>query len=382
MIPALALPRSVYVHVPFCRHRCGYCDFSLLAGRDDLFERYFLAMACELKRVPLPLALDTLYLGGGTPSHLGPAGLRRLFNLLHGPLVPVGTAEITMEANPSDVTGPLAALAKGFGVTRFSLGAQSLDAATLRSLDRDHSPDDVRQATATLLGAGLSVSVDLLIAAPGQSLAAVEQDLEAVIALGVQHVSVYCLTWEKGTQFDALRAQGILSVADESIERAMFEATIDRLEAAGFEHYEVSNFARPGFRCRHNEAYWDCRPWEAFGPGAARYDGRERITNHRSTTGWMTRVLEGQDFTGDRDAMTPEEAARERVVVGLRRRDGLDREDFRAASGLALDTIAGAAIVAWVADGLATDDGQRVRLTREGLLLSDALWQRVLTGRG
>ncbi|RLS66657.1 MAG: coproporphyrinogen III oxidase family protein, partial [Planctomycetota bacterium] len=219
-------------------------------------------------------------------------------------------------------------------------------------------------------------------AAPGQSLAAVEQDLEAVIALGVQHVSVYCLTWEKGTQFDALRAQGILSVADESIERAMFEATIDRLEAAGFEHYEVSNFARPGFRCRHNEAYWDCRPWEAFGPGAARYDGRERITNHRSTTGWMTRVLEGQDFTGDRDAMTPEEAARERVVVGLRRRDGLDREDFRAASGLALDTIAGAAIVAWVADGLATDDGQRVRLTREGLLLSDALWQRVLTGRG
>lgn len=382
MIPALAPPRSVYVHVPFCRHRCGYCDFSLLAGRDDLFERYFLTMACELKRVPVPLALDTLYLGGGTPSHLGPAGLRRLFNLLHGPLVPVGTAEITMEANPIDVTGSLAALAKGFGVTRFSLGAQSLDAATLRSLDRDHSPDDVRQATATLLGAGLSVSVDLLIAAPGQSLAAVEQDLEAVIALGVQHVSVYCLTWEKGTQFDALRAQGILSVADESIERAMFEATIDRLEAAGFEHYEVSNFARPGFRCRHNEAYWDCRPWEAFGPGAARYDGRERITNHRSTTGWMTRVLEGQDFTGDRDAMTPEEAARERVVVGLRRRDGLDREDFRAASGLALDTIAGAAIVAWVADGLATDDGQRVRLTREGLLLSDALWQRVLTGRG
>jgi oxygen-independent coproporphyrinogen-3 oxidase len=198
------------------------------------------------------------------------------------------------------------------------------------------------------------------------------------VALGTQHVSVYCLTWEKGTQFESQRRRGTLRPADESLERSMLERTIDRLEAAGFEHYEVSNFARPGGRCRHNETYWDCRPWEAFGPGAARFDGRERITNHRSTTTWMRRVLAGADFTGDRETMTPLEAAQERVVLGLRRRDGLHRAAFLAASGLALDDVAGRSIRRWIALGLATDDGEQVRLTREGLLVSDGLWAEVL----
>ena len=130
--------------------------------------------------------------------------------------------------------------------------------------------------------------------------------------------------------------------------------------------------------CRHNEAYWDCRPWEAFGPGAARFDGRTRITNHRSTQAWMTRVLSGEDFTGDCDAMTQEQAARERVVVGLRRRDGVDREAFEQSSGFSLDAIAGGAVRRWVAGGLAQDNGQRVQLTRKGLLVSDALWAAIL----
>ncbi len=371
-------PRSVYVHVPFCRHRCGYCDFTLVAGRDDLVDRYFAALARELERIGTALEPQTLYLGGGTPSHLGPEGLRRLFELLRARLRPVAGAEITMEANPNDVDGPLVAAAIECGVTRVSLGAQSLAAATLRSLDRDHSPDDVRRAAGMLLAAGLAVNVDLMTAAPGQSLAAVEADLDAAVALGAQHLSVYCLTWEKGTRFESLLRRGELRAADESLERAMLEATIGRLEAAGFEHYEVSNFARPQCRCRHNEAYWDCRPWEAFGPGAARFDGRTRITNHRSTLAWMSRVLAGEDFSGDIDAMTDEEAARERLVVGLRRRDGVDREAFATASGCSLEAIAGPAIRRWVEAGLATDDGRRVRLTREGLLVSDALWGDVL----
>jgi oxygen-independent coproporphyrinogen-3 oxidase len=170
----------------------------------------------------------------------------------------------------------------------------------------------------------------------------------------------------------------VLQPVEEPLERAMFEAAIDRLEAAGFEHYEVSNFARPGARCRHNEAYWDCRPWEAFGPGAARFDGRTRITNHRSTTTWMNKLLAGGDFTGDVDAMTDEEAARERIVVGLRRRDGLARGAFQRVSGFDLDELAGESIRTWVDRGLATDDGDHVRLTRAGLLVSDTLWADVL----
>jgi oxygen-independent coproporphyrinogen-3 oxidase len=161
----------------------------------------------------------------------------------------------------------------------------------------------------------------------------------------------------------------------------MFETAIDRLEAAGFEHYEVSNFARPGYRCRHNEAYWDLRPWEAFGPGAARFDGRTRVTNHRSPTTWMKGVLAGGECVGDVDAMSDEAAARERLVVGLRRRAGIERQAFRAASGHDVDAIAGPAIARWVDQGLATDDGCRVRLTRDGLLVSDGLWADVLAAR-
>jgi len=374
-----ALPRAAYVHVPFCRHRCGYCDFSLIAGRDDLVAKYLAAIEREMTRLESPgLELSTLYLGGGTPSHLGPDGLKRLFDILRARLRPLPDAEVTIEANPQDVTEPLAAAAAACGTTRVSLGAQSLDATTLAALDRDHTPDDVRRAVEILRGRGFTVSVDLMTAAPGQTLADVERDLEAILALGTEHLSVYCLTWEKGTQFESLRRRGTLKPADESLERAMLELSIDRLTAAGFDHYEVSNFARPGGRCRHNETYWDCRPWEAFGPGAARFDGRVRITNHRSTTTWMRRVLAGEDVTGDRDAMTPLEAAQERVVLGLRRRDGLHRTAFLAASGLDLDLVAGAPIRRWTDRGLATDDGEHVRLTREGLLVSDALWADVL----
>jgi oxygen-independent coproporphyrinogen III oxidase len=383
----VSVPRHVYVHVPFCRHRCGYCDFTLVAGRDDLVERFFEALAIELRRLRCAaepgsgsacLELSTLYFGGGTPSHLGPEGLERLFALLAKHVTPAAGAEVTIEANPLDVTPGLVAACVRSGVTRLSLGGQSLDAATLTALDRDHAPDDVRRAADLALAAGFTVSLDLMTAAPGQSLDAVERDLAAAVALGVQHVSVYCLTWEQGTAFDSARRRGALHPADESLERRMFETAIDRLESAGFEHYEVSNFARPGARCRHNEAYWDCSPWEAFGPGAARFDGRTRITNHRSTITWMNRVLAGEDATGDTDAMTAEEAARERIVVGLRRRDGLDRDAFRAASGCSLTALAGPAIARWVSAGLATDDGRRVRLTRAGLLMSDGLWHEIL----
>ena len=192
-------PRSAYVHVPFCRHRCGYCDFTLVAGRDDLIDRYLLAIGRELERlgrgiVPdgdsARLPLDTLYLGGGTPSHLGPAGLTRLFDLLGSRLLPGAEAEVSVEANPLDVTAELVAPLRGCGVTRVSLGGQSLDATTLAALDRDHSPDDVRRAADRLHAAGFAVSLDLMTAAPSQSLAAVEADLDAAIALGVQHVGL------------------------------------------------------------------------------------------------------------------------------------------------------------------------------------------------
>ncbi|MBL6712648.1 MAG: radical SAM family heme chaperone HemW [Pirellulales bacterium] len=372
------LPRSVYLHVPFCRHRCGYCDFTLVAGRDDLIDQYLEALERELRRLTQPLEIDTLYLGGGTPSHLGGERLERLFAMLRQTLHPVEHAEITLEANPLDVNEPFVAAARRCGVTRVSLGSQSLDVATLRVLDRDHMPDDVRRASGMLAEAGMSRSLDLMTAAPGQTVTDVERDLEAIVSLEPEHVSVYCLTWEQGTAFETQRRKGLLEPVTDLAERAMFEAAIDRLGDAGFEHYEVSNFARPGHRCRHNEAYWDLRPWEAFGPGAARFDGRTRVTNHRSTTTWIKRVLGGHDPTGDRDAMSAEEAARERLVVGLRRRAGITVADFETVSGFTPRQLAAKSIDRWIADGLAVEEEGRLWLTRDGLLVSDSLWADVL----
>jgi len=370
--------RHAYVHVPFCRHRCGYCDFTLVAGRDDLRDDYAAALSQELTRLPQPLVLDTLYFGGGTPSHFGPDGLRQLFQLTAARLQPGPTAEVTVEANPLDVTAELIEAACECGVTRVSLGSQSLNQETLAALDRDHQPDDVCRAVKRLLGAGLTVSVDLLIAAPGQTLNGVKADLEATIALGCQHVSVYCLTWEPGTDFFRRRQRGLLQAVPEGLERAMFEEAIHRLERAGYRQYEVSNFARPGGRCRHNEAYWDCRPWEAFGPGAARFDGRTRKTNHRSPTTWIRRIRAGQDATGEVDEMNAEEAARERLVLGLRRRDGIDCKAFAKASGYSVEELAEQPLARWVAAGLAVADDDTVRLTHAGLLVSDSLWSEVL----
>ena len=372
------LPRSVYLHVPFCRHRCGYCDFTLVAGRDDLIDQYLEALERELRRLTQPLEIDTLYLGGGTPSHLGGERLERLFAMLRQTLHPVEHAEITLEANPLDVNEPFVAAARRCGVTRVSLGSQSLDVATLRVLDRDHMPDDVRRASGMLAEAGMSRSLDLMTAAPGQTVTDVERDLAAIVSLEPEHVSVYCLTWEQGTACETQRRKGLLEPVTDLAERAMFEAAIDRLGDAGFEHYEVSNFARPGHRCRHNEAYWDLRPWEAFGPGAARFDGRTRVTNHRSTTTWIKRVLGGHDPTGDRDAMSAEEAARERLVVGLRRRAGITVADFETVSGFTPRQLAAKSIDRWIADGLAVEEEGRLWLTRDGLLVSDSLWADVL----
>ena len=373
-------PRAAYVHVPFCRHRCGYCDFAVVAGRDDLVDRYLGALRRELDRLPAPLDLDTLYVGGGTPSHLGAEGLRRLWRAFAGRLEPGAGAEVTIEANPADVDRGLVAAAVECGVNRVSLGAQSLSAVTLAALDRDHSPDQVRRAVDLLRAAGLDVNLDVMTAAPGQTLAAVGRDLDDFIALAPQHLSVYCLTWERGTRFIGLLNRGMLQRTEEDLERRMFEGAIDRLEAGGFEHYEVSNFALRGHRCRHNEGYWDCRPWEAFGPGAARFDGRTRITNHRSPFTWMRRIDAGLDPAADYDRMTAEGAARERIVVGLRRRDGIVRGAFRAATGFEIDELVGGELREWVGNGWAVDDGLRVGLTRSGLLLSDSLWEGVLGG--
>jgi len=373
-----ARPRSAYIHVPFCAHRCGYCNFTLVAGRDDLIEAYLEAIRREFSRLAAPAEMDTLFLGGGTPTRLPPAALARLLRLvLHWhPLAEGG--EFSIEANPVDVSTECVSVLAEHGVTRMSLGAQSFQPQKLQVLERDHWPQQIRAAFFLAQARLRSVSLDLIFAAPGETLADWQDDLRQAIALEPDHVSTYGLTFEKGTSFWTRRVRGELASANETLEAAMYEAAIDRLTAAGFEHYEVSNFAAAGHRCRHNEVYWTGGSFFAYGPGAARYiDGRREV-NHRSTTAYLKRMQAGLSPVAESETLSADDQARELFVFAMRRLEGVRRKWFRDQTGFALDQLCGERLKRPVELGLIADDGQRLSLTRRGLLVSDTLWSEYL----
>jgi len=378
-----APPRAAYIHIPFCARRCGYCNFTVVAGRDDLVDRYFAALERELSWLESPRAVDTLFFGGGTPTQLGVASLRRLLRLVMRWFPLAAGYELTVEANPADITAELAQMLAEEGVTRVSLGAQSFDAPKLRVLERDHAPQDICRAVELLRGAGtsrapMSISLDLIFGTPGESLATWRRDLQSALDLAPDHLSTYGLTYERGTTFWGRLLKGDLARLEDELERSMYSQAIESISAAGLAHYEVSNFARPGHRCRHNEVYWAGRGYFAAGPGAARYvDGRREV-NHQSTTTWIKRVLAGESPVAQSETLEPEDRAREMLVLGLRRREGVDRARFVAETGFNPDDLLQDAMRRFADSGLLETSGTHIRLTADGLLVSDAIWPYVL----
>lgn len=371
-------PRAAYVHVPFCRRRCGYCNFTVVAGRDDLVAEYLQALELELQPLQAPREVDTLFFGGGTPTQLSAAALERLCRLTSRWFPRAAGYEFSIEANPADLDDERLGVLRSAGVNRISLGGQSFDDGKLERLERDHRRSQLEQTLERCRRLFPSLALDLIFAVPGESLPTWLADLQAAIAAGVDHVSTYGLTFEKGAAFWGRRQRGQVPSVDEELERDLYEAAIDTLTAAGFEHYEVSNFARPGHRCRHNETYWRGQSYFAVGPGAARYVDGWRETNHRSTTTWLKRVLAGLSPVAERERLPPADAARERLVFGFRMLEGVDRASFAAATGFQIDQLVGDALRRFVDQGLLQDTGDRIRLTRAGLLVSDALWPAFL----
>jgi oxygen-independent coproporphyrinogen-3 oxidase len=245
-------------------------------------------------------------------------------------------------------------------------------------LERDHRRGQLERAIALCRPRFKSLALDLIFGVPGETLRTWRADLHAAVAAEVDHVSTYGLTFERGAAFWGRLQRGQLQPVGEERERAMYEAALDALTAAGWEHYEVSNFARPGHRCRHNEVYWRGHAYFAVGPGAARYVDGWRETNHRSTTTYLKRVLAGQSPVAERERLAPADAARERLVFGLRMMEGVERSSFAAASGFEIDALVGDALRHFVDQGLVADTGSHIRLTRAGLLVSDAIWPAFL----
>jgi oxygen-independent coproporphyrinogen-3 oxidase len=370
-------PRAAYVHVPFCAHRCGYCDFAIAVGKDHVIPQYLEAMAGELAMLEVPQPVETLFVGGGTPTHLDNADLAHLFELLHRWLPPQGGGELSIEANPDDLTADKVRLLAEAGVNRISIGVQSFRPELLRALDRTHGPEHVSTAIETARRFVPHVSVDLIFGVPGQAPRQWQEDLLRAISLGVDHVSTYGLTYEKGTPLWKERRRGRVLPLGEEEELGLYALAIDTLTEAGLEHYEISNFARPGCRSRHNQVYWANEAYFGFGMGAARYVLGRRELNTRDLATYLERCRNGRSPTFQSEELPPEERARETMAVQLRRCEGIDRVRFQEQTGHALDELAGEAIARHQALGLLHDDGRRVWLTRQGKYLADSIITRL-----
>jgi oxygen-independent coproporphyrinogen III oxidase len=376
--PAWVWPRVAYIHVPFCAHHCGYCDFAVVAGQNHLMDRYLEALAAELAMLGEPQPVYSIFIGGGTPTYLDCAGLERLLAETRRSFIPQVDSErkemeFSVESNPGSLNAEKVKVLADYGVNRISLGSQSFNPSVLRVLERDHVPEDVFRAVETVRGRIAQVSLDLIFGVPGQTLADWEQDLEQALSLKPDHLSTYGLTYEKGTRLWKQRQQGQVQPLDEETELAMYLHALDCLAAAGFEHYEISNHARPGKRSRHNQVYWANEAYFGFGLGAARYIEGRRELNTRSIQEYIRKTLAGEPATFQSEVLPPEERARETIALQLRRSEGIERQAFFNQTGFALEELAGEALARQVDLGMLADDGGGVRLTRKGKCVADAV---------
>jgi oxygen-independent coproporphyrinogen III oxidase len=379
-VTQVAAPFALYVHVPWCRHVCPYCDFNVYASSsvpetDDVraYRGELDAWAARAEwsgRRP-----ETVYLGGGTPSLLSPSAIDAVLDAARR-LGLREDAEVTLEANPGTLTTERLAGYRAAGVTRLSLGAQSFQPALLRTLGRDHTWDQTRAAMESARAAGFgNVSLDLIFGVPGQSLAAWEDDLARALALSPEHVSPYALTWEEGTPFHVWRARGRLVPVDDDLESAMIDAAAEHLGAAGFRRYEISSWARAGFESRHNTRYWDGTDYLGIGPGAHSFcatPGPRRWWNLRLPHRWRDAVAARGTAVDGEELLSEAEARADFVITGLRRLAGADIVEFERRFAVSL-LQAFPQLPHLEHDGLVERCGARLRLTRRGLRFSDTV---------
>lgn len=356
---------GLYIHIPFCHSRCPYCDFAFVVGKNHMAKRYTDAVIAEMQNrlqslETLPV-LNTLYFGGGTPSAIPPGQLDRILTNAKNAIAP--DAEITAEANPNDHKhfGRLYEL----GINRLSLGVQAFTDRALKALGRFHTASDAIAAFQTARDVGFkNISIDLIYGAPGQTPEEWAKSLQVAIDLCPEHISVYGLTIEPQTNFARRFQKGQLDVPPETDQAEMYMYAIDQLEAAGYIHYEISNFARPGFASRHNLNYWHNRPYMGVGLSAHSYIGNCRSWNVRDLKTYMQRIEATGYAVKKEEQLTPTQHLLERVMLGLRQRRGL-RAEFLSHPKIHKQYIAMAN------QHLLEHTDDRIRLTRRGLLLAD-----------
>ena len=366
---------GLYIHIPFCERKCIYCDFYSIEDRSSI-DRFLEALTIEMSSTASlvgELRFETIFIGGGTPSLLNPAQLKNIFRTIAAHYSLSDNLEITLEANPGTVTIENLSGYRALGINRISFGIQSFHADELRFLGRIHSAEQAVESIGLAREAGFStISVDMMTSLPGQTVQRLEQSLERALALEPQHISVYNLIVEKGTPLHRMVESGEAVLVTPDQDAALYEFTMEFLEMRGFEHYEVSNYARPGFRSRHNSNYWNHSPYRGFGPSAHSFLSPKRWWNIPDVGAYCDRLLRGESAIIGEEILDGKQLVEEAIFLGLRS-DGLDLGRLTDHYGFAITSPVRSLIDRWIGDGLAVQEGERLRLTSRGYQVCDEL---------
>jgi oxygen-independent coproporphyrinogen-3 oxidase len=370
---------GVYIHIPFCRSRCSYCDFATGTYDGPLAERYVAAVAREITSFAAheqASEVDTIYFGGGTPSLLAPAQVERLLRAVRERFTVASDAEVTMEMNPGTVTPRALIELRRLGINRASFGAQTFDDRELRRLGRVHTAADVRQTIKDLREAGFrNVSFDLIAGLPAQTLAAWSRNLDEALRLRPEHLSLYLLEVHEGTPLAEQIRRGQQPQPDDDAAAGMFQLMLERTAAAGYEHYEISNFCLPGYESRHNTKYWTSDAVYGFGCAAHSFNGeRRRWANERDAARYTSLMEEGASPVVESINLEEHEAQAEAVFLGLRLMRGLSLSQHRATFGRDLKTEYAADLSRLIEAGLISIQDERLKLTPHGALLSNEVF--------
>jgi oxygen-independent coproporphyrinogen-3 oxidase len=380
---------ALYLHIPFCTAKCGYCDFNSYAGHEHMIPSYagtLVKDAALWRDAVRGRTVETVFFGGGTPSLNPPDEMRQIVDGMRAAFNVAADAEIALEANPGSLSEEYLRALRDIGFNRLSIGVQSFDDEDLVALDRIHTAQDARDAYAAARAAGFdNVNLDLIYGLPEQPLSAWRRNLEQAVELAPEHLSLYALTIEEGTPLARDVARGRVTAPDPDMQAEHYEWTQDRLAAAGYEHYEISNWARPGRECRHNLVYWQNREYLGLGAGAHSFLNGVRFStallpnryaelvdeSAAAADGTMRHVVGAED-------VTPELAMADTMILGLRLAVGIDAREFLRRHGRDLRAVYGSIVDEFVGYGLLEATDTRVRLTPRGRLLSNELFQRLL----
>ena len=376
---------SLYLHIPFCHLRCNFCNLHTYGMGDyptlpTLRDDYTATLCREAELWAATGAArraSTVFFGGGTPTELSVGQLGRVLATLRRCFDISDDAEVTVEGYPG-LSGDYLAGLREQGVNRVSFGVQSFDPALLPLLDRQHTPDEVARTVRDAQALGFSVALDFIYGLPGQTMAQWAATLEQALALAPDHLSLYALSIEEATRLKALIRAGALPAPDADLAADMYRHALTRLAEAGFEHYEISNWARPGQACRHNQVYWRNEPWLGLGAGAYGWQGGERYTTNLAPTHYIEAVRAGRLPIGRREPIDRATEMNETLMLGLRLRAGLDLAQFERRFGVPLAEGRAEALAELVQWGLLSLADGRLRLTDQGLLLANEVLARLM----